>query len=286
MIGRVQLTLAVALLCWSLAAPLPAQVPATPESTVVSSPGYDGRPTDPSQPVMLKIITPAPSEILDTGTVDIFLQLTNYVLAKGGNRVRVILDNESPVELDNIHSPVTFRNLVEGGHTVRALVAAPNGVSLTNKESFAMVYFFVKSRDYQNYINPELPFLTVGAPLSGPIHPDPMGRVWIDFRAVNAPLGAGGGYTIRYTCNNVQSFIDKPLFFPGMKPGQYTLTLELLTTDQQPVVGPMNKVTRKFEVLRVATAAATADDDSDPAHKPAETKPPETTVKGTPSSLD
>lgn len=264
-----------------------AQTPAVPVTPPISSPGFDGQPTDATAPVVLHILSPAPSEVLLSNTADVFLQVDNYILAPGGNRLRVILDNGDPVELDNIHLPAIFRNLEEGGHTVRAVVVRPDGVALTNKEAFAMVYFFVKSRDFQNFINPELPFITVTSPMSGKVQPDSMGRVWIDFRAANVALGNGGTHAIRWTCNNIQNYADKPVFFPGMKPGHYELTIELVTADQQPVPGPMNKVTRVFDVLPVATAAATADSPDAPTSKPAAPAGhPDTSIKGGASGLD
>jgi hypothetical protein len=44
-----------------------------------------------------------------------------------------------------------------------------------------------------------------------------------------------------------------------MKPGHYTITAELMTVDQQPVPGPMNKVTRIFDVGAIAVAPAQVD---------------------------
>ena len=141
MIRSVQLTLGIFLLLVGSLLNNQAQTPAPPPVPATDGAGFDGQPTDPSKPVSIKIISPTPSEVLLSNTADVF-DADNYILAPGGNRIRVILDNEAPVELDNLHRPVVYRNLNEGGHTVRALAVRPDGVSLTNKEAFAMVYFF------------------------------------------------------------------------------------------------------------------------------------------------
>lgn len=221
----------------------------------MNSPGYDGWPQDPAKPIVVRVVSPIAGEVLMSNTADVFLQVDNYLLATGGNVLHVIHNNNPPVILDNIKRPIVLRDLAEGGHCVRVLACKPDGLAHTNKEAFAMVHFFVRKRDFQNFINPELPYLTVNTPIGGSVEPDSQGRVWLDFRAHNVTIGPGGSHVLRYECNNVQGFLNGPFFWPGMKPGRYQLKVDLLTTDLQPVPGVMNKVERVFEVRPAAVRA-------------------------------
>jgi hypothetical protein len=210
--------------------------------------GYTGQPLEATRPIELRIVSPLPSELLSENTVDVFVEVDNYRLAPGGNRLHVILDNGAPLILDNVKRPIVMRDLAEGGHCVRVIAVKPDGTVHANKEAFAMVHFFVRKRDFQNFVNPELPFITLASPTAGVVEADEQGRVWLDFKVHNATIGLGGTHAVRYEINNLVGALNGPFFWPGMKPGRYQLKVELLTAEQQVLSGPFSRVDRVFEV--------------------------------------
>lgn len=217
-----------------------------------SAPGeeaYSGRPLDPAKPVAVRFVIPQGDAILPENEADVFVQADNYTLGPGGNRLAVLLDNRPPILLSDLVAPAVFKNLSEGGHTLRLLAVKPDGMALPNPEAEAMVHFFVRHRDFQNYINPEAPYLTVNLPLTGVVTADGDDRVWFDFKVHNAAL-AKDGYRVRYKVNQTEAFQyeDKPVYWEGLKPGRYILTADLLDASLQPVPGIFNQVIRSFEV--------------------------------------
>jgi hypothetical protein len=237
----------------STAASVPAPAP-TPAAETINS-GYSGTANDPSKPVAVHILSPKPDEIITTSTVDVFFSVDNYTLADGGNRLHVILNNNDPVPVYDLRRPLTFKELPEGGHTVRVLVVQPDGHSLPNPEAFAIVHFFVRKKNFQNYIAPNSPFLTVNLPVSGIVDIEDGGKVWFDFHVHRAQLSPKG-YKVHYKINNIEGNIteDKPVYWEGMKPGRYELAAELLDSNNIPAQGIFNQVKRSFDVRAVVKA--------------------------------
>lgn len=275
-------------------------LPATPEpgSHAIAAPapepinpGFSGASNDPTKPVAVHITSPKPEEVLTSSTVDIFFTVDNYSLAEGGNRLHVILDNADPVPVHDLLRPFTRKELPEGGHTIRVFAVQPDGHSLPNPEAFAIIRFYVRKKNFQNYVNPATPYLTVNLPTTGIIDVEDGGRVWFDFRVHNAKLSANG-YKVHYKINDVNGTIaeSRPVFWDGMKPGRYELFAELLDASNTPVMGVFNQVRRSFDVRAVvkalpaepetpATPAPTSTNHS-PAHPAATVKPPQVPVSG------
>lgn len=233
---------------------------ADPEPAPPQAPGFDGHPLDPAQPVAVRIVSPAPDAVVPDNGVDVFVQADNYAVAEGGNAVHLLVDNGAPQALDDLRAPLTLRGLAEGGHTLRVLAVRPDGTALANPEAAAMVHFFVRRRDFQNYADPAKPYLTVNLPLnSRGAGAALQGRVWFDFRTPNAPLAKAGGYVVRCTINQTAQVIDsaRPIYWDNLQPGRYDLTAELLTSDLKDVPGPFNRVTRTFDVQTPAKAMPT-----------------------------
>jgi len=224
-----------------------------------ANPGYDGSPIDPAHPVAVRFLSPKPEEVLTDNEVDAFFQVDNYQINPGGNCLHVILDNQAPVVIDSFVAPAIFQHLAEGGHTLRVLAARPEGLALENPEAYAMVHFFVRRRDFQNFVDPTLPYLTVNLPLAEPVTPGADGRVWFDFRAHNVTL-AKDGYHVRYRVNETEAMQDedKPVYWENLKPGRYQLTAELLDAALHPVPGLFNSASRSFEVQAAVKAIPVA----------------------------
>jgi len=232
-------------------------VPAVPVAPVAPpDAGHDGLPANPSLPVAVRIISPLPREIIPTSVVDIFLQVDNYLLAEEGNRLHVFVDNEPPVPWFETTRPFPLKGLNQGGHTVRVLVVRPDGTSLRQPGAFAMVHFFVKRKDFQNYIDPALPFLTVNLPPTGPAALDANDRLFFDYWVHNVDFSTNPGVKLRYKLDAYEGTLAEPgpVLWANLQPGQHRLLVELFDATGQPLFGPFNRVERAFVVRQVLRA--------------------------------
>lgn len=244
-------------------APVPVEPsPALPESRMMEEAGppadmrgMDGLPDDPARPVVVRIVSPRPREIIPTSVVDVFLEVENYTLAEGGNRLHVIINNDPPVPWADARRPFPLKNLSEGGHTVRVLAVRPDGTSI-RPGGFAMVHFYVRRKNFQNYTDPEGPFLTVNLPAGGVADLDAQGRLCFDYWAHNADFRADQGLRIKYQLDAYEGELteDGPVYWSNLVPGRHRLVVELFDRSGQPVFGPFNRVEREFEVRPVLRA--------------------------------
>lgn len=229
--------------------------PAVPVPPPVTR-GLDGQPDDPSQPVAVRIVSPRSREVIPTTVVDVFLEVSNYTLAENGNRLQVIVDNRPPVPWTDASRPFPLKGLTEGGHTVRVFAARPDGTLLRNPEAFAMVHFYVKRKDFQNYTDTHLPFLSVNLPAQGPVELDANGRLCFDYVVHNAVWEGDPQLRVRYRLDAYEGSLAEPgpVFWSNLQPGRHKLVVELYDRTNQPVFGPFNRVEREFEVRQVLRA--------------------------------
>jgi hypothetical protein len=242
--------------------PSPTPAPLPEPVTPVPSPlaGRDGLPTDPTLPVTVRIISPRPREIIPTTVVDVFLQVDNYLMAEEGNRLHVLVDNEPPVAWHETTRPFPLKNLNPGGHTVRVLVVRPDGSALRQPGAFAMVHFYVKRKDFQNYTDPSLPFLTVNQPAPGAVQLDANDRLCFDYWIHNVDFAAETGVKLRYKLDAYEGVLNEqgPVLWSNLQPGRHRLLVELFDATGQPIFGPFNRVEREFEVRQVLRAVPLA----------------------------
>lgn len=228
-----------------------------PQAIPIHNSGYDGLPMDPSRPIRIQILSPRPDEVVGSQDVDIFLDLDNYKLAENGNRVHVIVDNQPPIVRTDIAAPISLKNISEGGHSVRAMVVKPDGTWLHDEGCFVMVHFYVKKKDFQNFVDPKLPFLTVNLPMNETVMMDEEDRILFDYR-IHVPEGDKGAYKVRYKMEGYDGFIEQtqgPVLWSNITPGRHQLTVELFEKSGKPVFGIFNRVERTFEVRKVLKAA-------------------------------
>ncbi|NJK93318.1 MAG: hypothetical protein HC904_16820 [Blastochloris sp.] len=219
-------------------------------------PGYDGKPLDPTLPITLKILAPQPREIIDRQEVDVFFSLNNYHLAEGGNRLHIIVDNDPPIIKTDIPSPLTLKNLGQGGHTIRAMVVRPDGTMIQEPGCFVIVHFYVRKKDFQNYTDPKLPFLTLNLPMSDTIQMDEKDRLCFDFLIHNPPSD-GSGSKIHYKLEGFEGFLEQsvgPVYLSKLPPGRHKLVVELFDGKGAPIFGVFNRVERIFDVQKVPKA--------------------------------
>lgn len=231
--------------------------------------GRDGQADDPSRPVSVRIVSPREREIVPTSVVDVFIEVDNYTLAEGGNRLHVLVNNQAPVPWTDIRRPFPIRDLSEGGHTVRVLAVRPDGTMLRDG-AFAMVHFYVRRKNFQNYTDPEAPFLTVNLPGDGVAELDAQGRLCFDYRAHNADFQGDSGLVIKYQLDAYEGELreEGPVYWSNLVPGRHKLVVELFDRTGQPVFGPFNRVERNFEVRPVLRAVPVAPDDTNAASHP------------------
>ncbi|MGF1677930.1 MAG: hypothetical protein ACFCUX_01920 [Candidatus Methylacidiphilales bacterium] len=232
----------------------------TVQSSTETAPGHnglDGLPVDADLPIRLSIISPSDRQVLNTETVDIFFSLENYILGEkgsGGNRVHYILDNRDPEPVYDAVKPITFKGLSQGGHSLRLFAVRPDGTMFRNPEAFAMVHFYLGRKDFQNYTDPDRPFLTVNLPTGNQIATDEEGRVIFDYMIHHAT--EGDGHQVKYKLGSYEGFINQPgpVHWANLAVGKHALQVELLRSSNQPVIGPFNRVEREFTVERVMRA--------------------------------
>jgi hypothetical protein len=230
-------------------------------------PGHDGLPLDTTQPVKVGILAPRPREIVQTGAVDVFFDVENYALAEKGNRLHVIIDNESPITHADKVSPLVLRGLSEGGHTIRAFAVDPQGFALRNQEkAFSMVHFYNQRKDFQNFVSPVEPFLVVNHPPEGKVETDDYGRVCFDYWVGNLNPAQKGQFKVQYLLDNYKGVVaDRgPVFWSNLPAGKHRLVVELVDARSQPAFGAFNRVERSFEVIKVLKASPAAAEELDP----------------------
>lgn len=252
--------------------PVARAVPALPDSVPVPvlEKGYDGKSNDPMLPISVSILSPRPQEIVMGNEVDFFFEVQNYTLAAHGNRLHAILDNQSPLVIEQLKRPLKLKNLSPGGHTLRVFAVTPEGRMIADPQAFAMVYFYVGKKDFQNYINPNTPFLTLNTPFQGVIESIADEKVWLDYR-IHSTQELNRGFKVRYRLSNIQGVDDigKGVFWQNLKVGRYDVSVELVDSNGSIVPGLFNRVQRSFEVKPVQKAISTSPTDmsTQPAHE-------------------
>ncbi|MEM1157415.1 MAG: hypothetical protein AAGH72_04090 [Verrucomicrobiota bacterium] len=229
----------------------------TSDVSIPGANGMDGIPIDPTRPITLKIEYPTDRQIVSTQEVDIFINLDNYKLGSrdsGGNRLHYILDNEPPQPLYDTVSPITFRNLSQGGHTIRIFAVRPDGRMFRNAGAYAIRHFYVIRKDFQNYTDPEKPYLTVNLPTGEQVATDDQGRIIFDYKLHS--VQAGEGFELRYKIGAYEGFLvqDGPVYWSNLSAGKHRIEVELLKDNRQPVIGPFNRIEREFTVKKVMRA--------------------------------
>lgn len=226
--------------------------------TAGPEPGFSGEPLNPDLPVGIQILSPNPRQVVEGGTLDLFIELTNYRLGnpeRGGNRVHVILNNRAPRVVYDIARPVTFQNLPAGGHTIRVFAAAPDGTMIRDQTAFAIRHFFMGNKDFQNYVDPSAPYLTVNLPMEGEAGTTADGMIVFDYKLHNAEVQ--GSYAVRYDLSGGYTGMlseQGPVFWSNLTPGRHRLRVEFVDSKGRLVPGPFNQIEREFVVKKVLQA--------------------------------
>lgn len=209
---------------------------------------FTGQPLRANQPIDITLVSPAHEQVMSTSTVQLVLDVQNFAMAPGGNRLHVILDNGSPVPYVNPRQPVIFEGVEPGGHTLRVFAVGPDGRMLKTPGSYLLRHFFVRQEDVNNFVQPEQPYLTVNLPPDGPVTIPADGKIWFDFHAHNAPLGPDGAYQVHYRINGLHNELnrDQGVYWENLQPGKYDLEIQLKNKEGKTVPGLLGATKRTF----------------------------------------
>ncbi|MDD5261140.1 MAG: hypothetical protein PHD76_04755 [Methylacidiphilales bacterium] len=224
----------------------PASTPPSPEGAVLEAP----------QPIEVSILYPHDREVVAGANVDIFFDVKNCALAEGGNALRVIVNNRLPITLYSTARPLTLGDLREGGQTIRAYVARSDGTIIRDPKGFAMTHFYIKKKDFQNYVDPTAPFLTVNLPSGETLDTDAENRVCFDYLIQNAGAGGDSALQVHYSLPGYDGSLSEPgpVYWSNIPVGKHRLVVELFDKNGHPLFGAFNRVERIFEVRQMLKA--------------------------------
>ena len=222
-----------------------------------------GQPIRPNEPIGVKIESPLDGQVVDWETVDVFVRVENYALGEGGNRLHVLLDNGSPVEQTSERRPTILRSLPPGAHSLRVYAVKPDGKMLADPKASDRINFFVRRKDFSNFQPWDRPYLTVNLPQEGMVYPDGENKVWLDFRAHNAPLGKEK-FRVKAQLDGVETIISsgEPYAWGALAEGRHRLVVELIDEDGDPVSEMYARVERTLEIPRMVKAVNPHEADS------------------------
>jgi hypothetical protein len=107
-----------------------------------------------SAPVMVQVATiinprprivitdPTENEVFSTRTVTVNFTVSDFAVANGSGHIHFYLDNGTVVMWYSL-APYTYTGVLNGNHTLKAVLADPAHVELTNQEATAIVNFHV-----------------------------------------------------------------------------------------------------------------------------------------------
>lgn len=200
----------------------------------------------------VKILTPKAGAVIESDQVSVELQVKDLPIFKDakldlGSHLDVVLDNQPSQSVYDLSSPLIFKNLEPGTHTLRVFASRPWHESFKNEGAYAQVTFHLFTPSNQNNPSSALPILTYNSP-SGRYGAEP---ILLDFYLSNAPLklqpdlGSGAGaansvgqdWQIRCTINGQSFVLDRwqPLYLTGFHPGQNWVRLELINAQGQAI---------------------------------------------------
>lgn len=273
-LSRVVKTLALGF-ALGLVGPLSAQT-ATPKDPKSPLQGFaDGR--GPSGPVTLKIVSPAPNEIIPVpeapagqppakgAPVTLKVELANFETfedeaTKSGQHLEILVDNISTsFPWRDTTKPYTFKSLPRGTHTVRIFPVRPWGEAIKEPSALAMVTFHVGEKDGKNTVEPGAPVLTIVSP-RGKVK-SAAGKVLLDVLVTGCPVAeqtVPDSCRLRYkldTQPEVTLTKAEPVWIENLAVGRHAYVVGL-TREQKVVPGAFALYQGSFEVESAANPAA------------------------------
>ncbi|MDL5054453.1 hypothetical protein QQ056_12980 [Oscillatoria laete-virens NRMC-F 0139] len=222
------------------------------EQTQAGTAGSAVTDSRPASNARLRILRPANEAVLETTRADIFFQTENFEIG-GGNAIMVSLDNQPPRKHAVRNAPYVITGLSEGGHTVIAWLVGPDGLTVNSPHAKVSVHFYVKRKDFQNFLGSNETSVSINQP-RGTYDGPRADQVMLDFKISNAPAGYLARYSVAGRTATVTS--DAPVNLGILPAGSHTLTLEVLDAQGNPLPGSFAKAQSSFVVVRGAPPVA------------------------------
>jgi hypothetical protein len=249
------------------AAPTPPPPPATPPTLTEGTPS-----PDPSAPLpTVKIVSPTKDQVVKAdkaGDLEIKLDVKNWQTATGSSHVHLILDNKPYKPIYDLKKPVKLSELLngatldEGQHVLVAFPSRANHESVKTKGALYVTQFWVGKKG-QPTVDLKKSMLVYSRP-KGEYKGDMASHVLVDFQLVNDTLADGKDHVaVAVTgpgipdklATNVTKF-GTPYYLDNLQDGDYTVKLDLLDKDGNPVAGSWNSTTRTIKINHAAQADA------------------------------
>lgn len=219
---------------------------------------------DPTAPLpTVQITTPAKGQVVAADKANDFavkLNVKNWQTATGSSHVHLILDNKPYKAIYDTKAPVKLSELAggealaEGQHVLVAFPSRANHESVKTKGALAITEFYVGKKGTPS-VDLKKPLLVYSRP-KGDYKGDMANHVLIDFYLANDTLAedknrvgitvTGPGIDKELT-GKVTKF-GTPFYLDNLQNGSYSIKLDLLDSEDKPVPGPWNSVTRSIKL--------------------------------------
>lgn len=227
--------------------------------------------------VETRVVFPQTRDIQTRNPVDVQIRVDGYPLRtysqfprarevmnynKEGQSLHIVVDNEpyfaeNEAVVDALDNAMDYYDQVlefdipydlsPGMHILRVFPARSYGESIKSDGAFTARAFYFRTKTPNLDVDLSKPYLTANQP-QGTLKYDPKKPVLFDFYLTNVLLSRDG-YKIRVTIDKtVQRIVTQwiPFYIYGLKQGDHTIKLELLTEQNKVAPGLFNTVERNF----------------------------------------
>lgn len=247
--------------------PPPADVdaapPAPPPPAVTLLPGAAS--PDPTPAPTVHIVAPTRGQSIPAdkaGDFKVKLDVKNWATAPGSAHVHLILDDKPYKPIFDTKAPIKLSDLpggdqlAEGQHVLVAFPSRANHESVKLKGALTYVEFYVgKAKDKK--VDLAKPLLVYSRP-KGNYNGDMANHVLIDFQLMNETLAdgkdhvhiavTGPGVDMNSPLNAEVTKFGTPYYLDNLQNGTYSVKLDLVGGDNNPIAGAWNSVTREIKI--------------------------------------
>lgn len=199
-----------------------------------------------------KITSPLKNEVLNQSNIEVFIETSASPDVTEKMNFHVIVDNNPPIVHEDVRFPLAIKNLTDGAHLVR-VIGVHKGTGLSYPGAYAITRFFIRKKDFKNLVELDIPYLTVNLPLDGQILFEDTTDAFLEFFIQNAPEDLKNQLHVRYTLDRQVFLLNSllPVCWKDLAQGRHELIVELINVSGTPILGPFNRVERKFEIVQV-----------------------------------
>lgn len=204
----------------------------------------------------VKIISPAPDEVINSQEVTVKLEVKGLNLFKNeelqmGPHLHFFVDDQPYRAIYNTDEPIILSDLAPGTHTLRVFASRPWHESFKNRGAYAKTTFHVFTVTEENNPSSNQPLLTYSRP-QGVYGAQP---IMLDFYLTDAPLHVVAqespdddiaDWRIRVTINGESFLLDQwqPIYLEGFDKGQNWVKLEFIDENGDLIKNVFNSTVR------------------------------------------